>query len=66
MEDPLSSERAAAVRRDNVWESVRDGIGVDGERQYQRVREGGSQRGSVRTRMFLVQSPYARLSPMIA
>jgi len=31
MEGSPSSERAAAVRRDNDRDPVRDGIGVDGE-----------------------------------
>ena len=35
MEDPSSPEHPAAVRRDNVRESARDGIRVDGERYHQ-------------------------------
>ena len=54
MEDPPSSERAAAVRRDDVQGSVRDGIGMDGERQYQAVYENRSHRGSVGACMFFV------------
>ena len=34
MEVPLSSECVATVRRDNDWESVRDGIGVDEEQEH--------------------------------
>ena len=41
MEFPPSSKRAAAVRCDDDRESVRDGIGVDGEREHQRFCEGG-------------------------
>ena len=35
MERPPSSKRTATVRRDGVREPVRDGIGVDGEREHQ-------------------------------
>jgi len=41
MECPLPSERATAIRRDHDRDSVRDGIGMDGEREYQRVYQGG-------------------------
>lgn len=52
MEGSSSSKRAPAVGRNDDWESVCDGIGVDGERQHQRVREGGYPRGPVGTCMF--------------
>ena len=56
MELPLSSECAASVGRDDDRESVRNGIGVDVEGQYQAVCGGESQRGSVGTRMFFIQA----------
>jgi len=52
------SERTATTRRDDVREPTGDGIRMDGEREYQRVREGGSQRGSAGTCMFFVQGLY--------
>ena len=52
MEDPPPLECAASVRRGYDRESVRDGIGLDGERQHQRVSEGGGQPRSVGTGMF--------------
>ena len=39
MEDPSSSERIAAVGSDDDQESIRDGIGVDGEGEHQHVCE---------------------------
>ena len=62
MERPPSSKRTATVRRNGIREPVRDGIGVDGEREHQRICEGGSQRGSVGTCMLLVRDSYLRLS----
>lgn len=41
MESPSPSKRAAVVRRDHDRGSVRDGIGVDGEGEHQRVCQGG-------------------------
>ena len=41
MEFPSPSKRTAAIGRDDVRESVRDDIGVDGEREHQRFCEGG-------------------------
>ena len=35
MECPPSSKRTATVRRNGIREPVRDGIGVDGEREHQ-------------------------------
>jgi hypothetical protein len=40
MEDPSSSERVAAVGRDDDRDPVRDGIGVDGKWEHQPVCEG--------------------------
>ena len=54
MENPPSPERATAFRRDDVRGSVRDDIGMDGERQYQAVYENRSHRGSVGACMFFV------------
>jgi hypothetical protein len=42
VEIPSSSERVATVRCDGDWESARDGIRVDEEREHQRVCEGAS------------------------
>ena len=61
MEDSLSSEHTVAVRGDNGRESISDGIGVDGEREYQTVCGGGHQCGSVGTCMLLIQGSYLRL-----
>ena len=62
MERPLSSKHTATVRRDSIREPVRGGIRVDGEREHQRIREGGFKRGSVGTCMLLVRDSYLRLS----
>ena len=58
MEDPQSSECAATFRCDNDRESVRDGIGVDVERQHQRISSEGGRRGSAGTSTFSVQMHY--------
>ena len=42
MEGPPSSERAAIVWRDDGKASIRDGIGVDGTWEHQRVCEEAS------------------------
>jgi len=39
MEDPPASEHPAPGRSDNVREPVRNGVRLDGERKYQRLRE---------------------------
>ena len=52
MEDASSSKRAAVVRRDGNRKSIRDGIGMDGERQYQGVHEVEYQCGPVGTCKF--------------
>ena len=64
MEDPSSPECTAAARCDHGRESIRDGIGVDGEWEHQRVREDPSQCGSVGTCMLFVLGPYPWLSLM--
>ena len=40
MDDPPSSERVAAIRRDDGRDPLRDGVGVDGEWDRHRVCEG--------------------------
>ena len=40
MESTLPSERVATVRGDNEQQRVHDGIGMDGQREYQRVCQG--------------------------
>jgi len=40
MENPSASECAAAARSDDVRDSLRNGIGLDGKREHQRLREG--------------------------
>ena len=40
MENPSASECATVNRSDNVRDSVCNGIGPDGERKHQRLREG--------------------------
>jgi len=64
MEDPSSSERVAAVRRDDDRESksVCDRIGVDEKREHQHVYEGASGCGSDWACMFLFQGPYLHLT----
>ena len=44
MEVPSASERPAANRCHGVGASVRNGIGLDGERKHQRIHQGESQR----------------------
>ena len=58
MEDPPSSKRTTAAGRDDVRESVRDGIRVDGKRKHQRVREGGRKGESVGACAFFIRDPY--------
>jgi len=52
MEQTLPSERAAAVRGGNDQHSTRDGVGMDGAWYCQRVCEGTSRCGSIRTCQF--------------
>ena len=40
LENLPTSERPAADRSDDVRESVRNGVGLDGKRKHQRLREG--------------------------
>ena len=42
VENPSASERPATDRSDDVGDSVRDDIRLDGERKYQQLREGAS------------------------
>ena len=62
MECPSPRACATTSRRDNDGDSIRDGVGVDGKRECQRVREGESQGGSVEACVFFVYGPYLRLS----
>jgi hypothetical protein len=61
MEGPPSSECAAAVRRVDDRESLRDGIRVDGQWEHQSICEGGYRRRLVGTRVFFVPGPYFHL-----
>ena len=54
MGDPSPFKRTPASRCDNVREPVRDGVGVDGEREHQRVCEGAHRYESAGARMFFV------------
>jgi serine/threonine protein kinase len=58
MEGPPPSQSAAAIRRDDDRDSVRDGIGVDDEWKHQPICEGGRQRRSVGACTHLVQGSY--------
>jgi len=62
MESPSSSKRVASGRRDDDRESVRDGIGMDGEWEYQRVFEGAYRCESAGARTFLIRGPYLPLT----
>ena len=42
MESLPTSERPVADRSDDVRDSIRNDIGLDGEWKYQRLREGAS------------------------
>ena len=56
MEDPPAPERPTADRSDGVREPVRNGIGLDGKRKHQRVREGAPGCQPVGTGRLCVQS----------
>ena len=60
MEDPSSSKRTTAVRRDYDRDPVRDGIGMDGKWEHHPVREGKYQCGSAGACTFLVQGSHLR------
>jgi len=49
VESAPASEHLATHRSDDVRNPVRDGIGLDGERKHQRLREGAPGRKSVGT-----------------
>jgi len=66
MEVSPSSQRAAPLRHYNDRESVRDGVGVDGEWEHQRICEGETPRGSTGTCVFFVQGPCIRSSLTIS
>jgi len=63
MEEASPSERVAAVGRDDARKSasVRDGIGVDGEREHQQVCEDEPQCQSAEACTFLVRGPHLHL-----
>ena len=56
MEISSTFERPAADRGDDVRESLRDGIGLDGERKHQRLREGTPECKSNRAGRLFVES----------
>ena len=64
MECPSSPECVAPARGDSDRGSVCDGVGMDGKREHQLVREGKSQRGSFGTceflSMILTSASYSR------
>ena len=64
MEDTSSPECVATVRCDDDQRSgsVCDGIGVDGEWEYQRVPDGASRCQSAEARMFLIQGLHPHLT----
>ena len=49
MEDPSSSERVTAPRSSHDWDSVRNGVKVDDEREHQPIRDGTQGSESIRT-----------------
>ena len=53
--DPPPSECTPIIRRGNVRESVRDGVGVDGKRERQQVYEGSHRCESIGARIFFVR-----------
>ena len=57
LESPSSSERVAAARGDNNGESVRHGVRVDEEWEYQLFCGGTPGCESVRSGKFFVQPP---------
>jgi hypothetical protein len=61
MEHPSSSERVAAVGRNDDRDPVCDGFRVDGKWEHQPVCEGGYQRGSVGAGMHFIQGSYLHL-----
>jgi hypothetical protein len=63
MEDPSSSKCVAVAGCNDVRESVRDGIGLDGRWQHQRVCEGACGRRSVEACTYAVRGPYS-FSPL--
>jgi hypothetical protein len=55
MENAPAPERSVAGRSDNVRDSVRNDIGLDGQWKYQRLRESTPGYKSVGTGRFLTQ-----------
>ena len=58
MEGPSSPERVAAAGRDHGRDPFRDGIGVDGKREHQRICEGGDRHRSAGTCLFLAHGSH--------
>jgi len=56
MENPPTSECPATDRSDDVQDSVRDGIKLDGEWKHQRFREGTPRRKPVGAGKHFIQS----------
>ena len=57
MESTSASECTATDRSDDGWDSLRNGVGVDGEWDHQSIRGEKSGCGPVRTGMFSFQDP---------
>jgi len=64
MEKPPASEHPSADRSDNVRDQVRNGIGLDGEWEYQRICEGAPGCKPVGAGRFFIQSPTVRTSSL--
>ena len=57
MERTPPSKRVTATRSDCNWYPIRDGVGVDGKWEHQRVCRGASGHKPVRTGGFSARSP---------
>jgi len=66
MEGPSSPERVDAGWSDDERGSARDGIGMDGEREYQRLRKGASRCQPPRACTFFFRGPFLCLSLTMA
>jgi hypothetical protein len=62
MEDPSSSKCVTTVGGDDDRGPVRDGIGVDGQWEHQRVCGAARRRGSIEACAYSIQDPYPLLS----
>ena len=61
VECPPPSKRVTTIRSDYDRHSIRDGVGMDGKWEYQRVCRGASGRRPVRTGGFSARSPISIL-----